>query len=92
MVHGVFIPPKPCRFRRRGGLKSLMLSTTLMKDKYILHIIIEIVNMIDLLKDLVYIYKLDIIVYHVFNTFIVEIPFLSTIKHIALKFSNVQIF
>jgi len=49
-----------------------MLSTTLMKDKYILHIIIEIVNMIDLLKDLVYIYKLDIIVYHVFNTFIVE--------------------
>jgi hypothetical protein len=72
MVHGVFIHPKPCRFRRRGGLKSLMLSTTLMKDKYILHIIIEIVNMIDLLKDLVYTYKLDIIVYHVFNTFIVE--------------------
>jgi hypothetical protein len=49
-----------------------MLSTTLMKDKYILHITIEIVSMIDLLKDLIYTYKLDIIVYHVFNIFIVE--------------------
>jgi hypothetical protein len=34
-----------------------MLSTTLIRDKYLLYIINEIVSMIDPLRDLVYTYK-----------------------------------
>jgi hypothetical protein len=73
MVEGVFIPTKPCCFQKREWLKSHLLLTTLIEDKYILHIINKIVSMIGSLKDLVYTYyeyKHDI--YHVFNTFIIE--------------------
>jgi hypothetical protein len=39
MVHGVFIPPKPCRFQKRKGMESPLLLTMLMRDKYLLHMI-----------------------------------------------------
>jgi len=39
------------------GLKSPMLPTTLIEDKYLLHIINEIVNMTCPLKNIVYTYQ-----------------------------------
>ena len=57
MVQKAFIPLKPCRFHRRGGLKSLLLSTTLIRYKYHLYIINEIVNITGPLKDVVYTYE-----------------------------------
>ena len=53
MVQRVFIPPELCRFQRREGLKIPLLSTILMRDKYLLHIINEIVSMVGPSKDLV---------------------------------------
>ena len=44
-------------FLEKKGLESSLLLTTLIGDNYFLHIINEIVSMIDLLKDLVYNYK-----------------------------------
>jgi hypothetical protein len=57
MVHGVFISPEPCRFQRRKGPKSSLLLVTLMEDKYSLHIINEIISMVDPLRDLLYTYE-----------------------------------
>jgi len=53
MIQRVFIPPEPCRFQRREGLKIPLLSTILMRDKYLLHIINEIVSMVGPSRDLV---------------------------------------
>ena len=60
MVHRVFIPLEPYRFQRMERLERLeipLLSVILMKDKYPLHIINEIVSMVGLLRDLVYTYE-----------------------------------
>ena len=45
MVKGVFIPLEPCHFQRKERLKSPLLPTILIRDKYILHIINKIGNM-----------------------------------------------
>jgi hypothetical protein len=47
-------PLKPCCFKRMERLESSLFSTTLIRDKYILHIINEIVSMVGHLRDLVY--------------------------------------
>jgi len=57
MVQGVFIPPEPCHFQRKERLKSPLLLVTLMRDKYILHIINKIRSMVDPLRDLIYTYE-----------------------------------
>jgi len=57
MVQWVFIPPEPCRFQKRKRLESPLFLVTLMRDKYLLHVINEIISMVGLLKDLVYNYK-----------------------------------
>jgi hypothetical protein len=57
MVHRVFIPPEPCCFKKREGLESPLLSVILMRNKYHLHIINEIVIMVGPLIDLVYTYE-----------------------------------
>ena len=57
MIQRVFILPEPCCFQRRDGLKSPMLLATLIGDKYILHIINEIISMMSLLRDTVYTYE-----------------------------------
>jgi len=57
MVYEIFIPSKPCYFYSNKGLKSPMLSATLIRNKYFLHIINEIINIAGSLKNLVYTYK-----------------------------------
>ena len=58
MVQGIYIYSfEPCRFYKREGLKSHLLSTTLTR-----HIITptytnEIVNMVSLLRDPIYTYE-----------------------------------
>jgi uncharacterized protein YchJ len=57
MDQGVFIPFEPCCFQIREGLESPLLSVILMRNKYLLHIINEIVIMIGPLRGLVYTYE-----------------------------------
>ena len=57
MVQKVFIPLEPYRFQRMERLEIPLLSVILMRDKYPLHIINEIVSMVGLLRDLVYTYE-----------------------------------
>jgi hypothetical protein len=57
MIHGVFIPPQPYRFQRKEWLKNPLLLVTLIKDKYLLYIINEIVSVIGPFRDLLYIYE-----------------------------------
>jgi hypothetical protein len=56
MVEGVFLSPEPYHFQRREGLKSPLLSVILLRDKYPLHIINEMLSVVGPLKDLLYIY------------------------------------
>ena len=42
MIQGIFIIPEPCRFDGVEGPKSYFLLMTLIKGKYLLHIINEI--------------------------------------------------
>jgi hypothetical protein len=53
----VFIPPKPCCFQRSEGLENSLFSMILTGDKYFLHVINEIANIVGLLKNLIYTYK-----------------------------------
>ena len=57
MVYEVFISHEPCRFQIKKRLESPILSSILLRDKYLLHIINKIVSMIGPLRDLVYTYK-----------------------------------
>jgi hypothetical protein len=57
MVQGVFIPSKPCHFEKEEELESPLLSVALMKNKYPLHVINEMISMAGPLKDFVYIYE-----------------------------------
>jgi len=57
MVQVVLIPFQSCHIQRREGLESPLLSTTLIRDKYLLHIINEIISMVSPLRDYVYIYE-----------------------------------
>ena len=41
MVQEVFIPPEPSRFQIKKGLESPLLSAELMRDKYLLHILMR---------------------------------------------------
>jgi len=48
---------EPCRFYKKEKLDSPLISMILIKKKYLLHIINEIISMISLLKDLIYTYN-----------------------------------
>jgi hypothetical protein len=54
MVQGVFIPLEPCCIQIREWLKNPLFLATLMENKYLLHIINEIVSIVGPLRDLVY--------------------------------------
>jgi hypothetical protein len=89
MVQGIFIPHERCHFQIMEGLKSHLLSATLIGDKYNLHIINEIVSMVGPLKDLVYTYEckhggLSCLLYFYCR-------WSSMIKHIALEFEHYQV-
>jgi len=45
MVLELFIPVEPCRFNKKKGQESPLFLVTLMRNKYLLHIINEIVSM-----------------------------------------------
>jgi hypothetical protein len=57
MVQEVLIPFQSCHIQRREGLQSPLLSATLIRDKYLLHIINEIISMVSPLRDFVYTYE-----------------------------------
>jgi hypothetical protein len=53
----LYVLLEPYHFERREGLKSSLLLVVLMRNKYLLHIINEIVSMMSSLRELLYIYK-----------------------------------
>jgi hypothetical protein len=67
----IFIISGPCRLLKNKRLESLLFFMVLMKDKYLLYIINEMKNMIDLLRDFLYIYKRkDIITFDMNSSYI----------------------
>ena len=57
MIQWVFIPLEPYCFQRKKLLKGALLLMTLMNDKYLLHIINEIISVVGFLRNFLYIYK-----------------------------------
>jgi cellulose synthase/poly-beta-1,6-N-acetylglucosamine synthase-like glycosyltransferase len=90
IIQEVFIPREPCRFQRREWLKFPLFFTILMRDKYLLYIINEIISLINPLRDFIYTYE------YKYNDLLYLLYFYYresfTIRHIILKLEYHQVF
>ena len=90
IIQEVFIPREPCHFQRREWLKTPLFFTILMRDKYLLHIINEIISLINPLRDFIYTYE------YKYNGLLYLLYFYYresfTIRHIILKLEHHQVF